>query len=281
MSKEKVEVEEKDSTFKFFLIIVIIMAVLSIGCCVGVLIGYNMNKDNETIKEENDALEPERVVTDENLKNDLVKYVTYLEKYAQLNIDDNYPYQTGDIYYKDYKSSDISKDKKLRIVLMGLNSEFLDKSPMTTNYQLPDGVNSEFVNQIEVSDVENTYKKMFGGTISHRSFDSADDKFRKIFYDDINKKYYAMVYGGITTTYYVETFVSKVTQEKNNMYVYVNVGVSSLEECYADYKREKTVECNHGGNLITEDNKDKFSEYKFVFTNKDGNYLFSEVKKVK
>mgnify|MGYP003292067830 CR=1 FL=1 len=46
MSKEKVEVEDKDNTFKFFLIIVIIMAVLSIGCCVGVLIGYNMNKDD-------------------------------------------------------------------------------------------------------------------------------------------------------------------------------------------------------------------------------------------
>ncbi len=284
MRKEKIkntETEEHDGTFKFFLIIVLIMAVLSVVCCVGVIIGYNMNKDKEVVEKDSDKedIKGEVEISDESLKNSLIKYVTYLEKYAELGNDERYPYQTGDIYFKNYKSNDILQDEKLRIVLMGLNSEKSGNSPITTNYQLPDGLIRELATQLEVSDVEDNYKKMFGGSIKHRSY--TDDKFKKFFYDDVNNKYYAMIYGGLTTTYYVQSLVSKVTEEKDNVFVYVNVGVSSAEECYADYERTKIVECNPSGSLVTETNKDSFSQYKFIFTKKDGNYSFTEINKIK
>lgn len=290
--KKKIDVEENDGTFKFFLIIVLIMAVLSIGCCVGVLIGYNMNKDDKIDKEvveKDDKHKGENVIDDVALKNDIENKIDILSRQQYIGYEDGKEYTNGAIFKKNYKNSEIETKYKMLMVVDDLYIKYMGKSPVTTDYDFGVSfpIDASFATQIDVSEVEKLYVSVFG--TKDYKHEKLEFKCPSFIYDEKNSKYYGMSGCGGAQFSYISKYVNRITVEGDKLFAYVSVGSSIYDDSvgryvyYTDYEGTKSYSGNISDmyNYVNESNYEQFSEYKFIFTKKDGNYSFTEINKIK
>lgn len=267
-----------------FLIIIVALLIVVFG--LGGYIVYDKFISDDS-KESTEEKEKKEVALNDNaVKEQLAKSITILEG-AELYQDggkSGYYFQ-GDVYAKNIKSSDITYAQKLYSVLKSVynNNEYFinDSSEVPTK-----SANGE--------KVDNLFKSVFGEKTTHDT--TTVGTCPKFNYDTTDNKYHAAGACGGTSVCGFETYNNKYTVQGDKYYVYVSFASSCYVEnsdpnihatrkVYTNYEHNKEYEgqiTDVNNKYITEENYDKFSEYKYTFTKtKDGDYKFVSVEKVK
>ena len=235
---------------------------------------------NGNIKEEI----KETLLNDVAIKNQLEKSVGVLDIVdLKLSGTTGYYFQ-GDVYSKGIKNEDISDDAKLYAVLRYSYEKGLY---FKTDY------NADLYGGVKIADASNIndfYKSMFDNEIKEYKDQAGCPYFE---YKDATKKYSGQAACGGTAQCWMDTYINKYTVSGDNYYVYVNFGANcgtsdGTMKIFTDYEHTKAyegdikIQSDNGSYFITEENHDKFSEYKYTFTKtKNGNYKFVSIEKVK
>lgn len=274
------------------MIVIIVILVLALLGTTGYIVYDKFLKEEVNVSKENknnsqyENVEKEKEVTDSLLKEGLSLKIAMLEKISNTETE---KYRSGYIYKKDISNSEINSDTKLYNVLQNLYHENEGLIPVTTNYDFKELEPYKSVaTQIDVSLVTERYNDLYGErVVDHKNLDGCP----MFIYDAENSKYYGMAECGGTSSTYLKSYNNKYTQLKDDFYVYVSVASITYNDqegnstVYTDYEMQnkyKDVTIAEVENIINSSNYKDFSEYKYTFTkNKNGNYIFSSIERVK
>lgn len=132
------------------------------------------------------------------------------------------------------------------------------------------------------SDVANTYKNYFGESLTTHK--SVSDLCPKLTYHKDFHVYTDFDRCGDGGDGSIVILVDKITKKENNAYAYLYAGYLSVnEELHSEAARDskvvKTVTDYHE-QLITNENKTNFAQYRFIFEGENDDYHFVKVEKV-
>lgn len=268
-------------------ILIFLIVILSI-CLIGGVsyIIYDSFFEKEIVEDvDNSEDDVENEITDVSLNNTIKKYVGILESIRVVGNDStNSKFNYWGIYASEFKNSDISHDNKLFVVLEQLYIDNLGKSPVTTNYEFATDYLKTSSTQIDVSDVEDLYKNLYGSNdYQHKSL----GKCPGFTYDSVNGKYYGASGCGGISPYSVETYIYSITTKGDELYAYVSLATCDREGdtpvIYTDFAMTKVYNGNvkDTSDIVNESNYKDFSQYKFVFTKKGSSYSFEKIEILK
>lgn len=272
-----------------------------------ILIGEKLSKtvDPDTnIKEESNN-NSDSNINSNNTENKEVKItdkvkIQYLQKYMaileNLNLDTsnikisstaelNY-FMNKLIYALDkLEKKDITTDSAT--IAMVASSQH--KTDYVTNQALDSstlkalGENADTFEYISANEFLEDYKTLFG--FDNISTKPIDFRCENYVYDNKTNSF-ILVANGCGTAGPIavpKTYIYDITEDNNNVYVYLAYGVSGVNEknqyvAYTDYTMNKKYTGNVTKDFtINESNYKEFSKYKYTFTkNSDGTYTFSE-----
>lgn len=274
----------KQNAGVIIIIVGLLIAILGLG---GYIVYDKYISDDEPEKVENKEEkeeEKETALNDNAVKEQLAKSITILEG-AELYQDggkSGYYFQ-GDVYAKNIKSEDIKDEDKLYALL---KYSYRNDYNFTVDYNANDSGNTKIADGEKINQA---YKFIFGENINN--FKPKDGGCPGFEYNDSTKKYTGRSACGGTSQCWIDTYNNKYTVKGDNYYVYVNFGAYCAVEnggskAFTNYEHNKAydgeVTIDNNSHFITEENHDKFSEYKYTFTKtKDGDYKFVSVEKVK
>lgn len=242
-------------------IIIIIIAILGIGCLLGGFVLSNSNLFKKDDKTNVDKLKKSK-------ESDYSKNISKLYK-SVINSNDIY---CG--YYKLFTNkkmtfNDLNNEEKLKIISYSV-------------YASSDVGVREWDDKTYSKEVfEKIAKELFDSSIIHQTISGCPS----LEYDS-SKEEYKVVYGDCVTTCDKDTARAKIVQsiEKEGILEFsVKVVFGKDEKYYADYARTKplSIDIDEYGNIKNYDDLNKGSLYKIVFKVENGNYTFSYVEPVK
>lgn len=271
-------------------IVLILIIILLTVLCVG-LVGYifyeksedmvvDKNIENKNNNNNNsEVMDEEKEVFDNTIRDDLKSKISFLEKLEfQAYERDRYTGWGWKIYKKSVKSIEIDNAEKLYYILKALYPEKRGKSKVTTDFDINSLGEGVEITQVDVSEVEDKFYNLYGNRdISYRNF-KEDWTCPIAIYDAKNSKYYLAAECGGTTNVTFKTYISKFTEDKDNYYVYIRVGVlegpinyGDNSVLYTDYERQNKYkkltneELSKIEEIINKDNYQDFSAYKYTF----------------
>lgn len=280
------------------IIIFLILALLGLSAYIAYDKGiiFNNEKENNEVennKDENKVEQVEVEITSLSVKEELEKKVSIIEyiDMENINIKNSY-WHPADVYYNDKTLLEtLDSNEALYSVL---RYHYADKNftKLTTDYDFSEGYRdknfwSEVFTQISSEAILEEYNNLFKN-LTIDSIEKHIGTCPSFIYDESNKLFYGgSECGGISFTTTL-TYINKYTQLGNNAYVYVSVGTWNGETnyIYTDYKSTQKYraieEFENSENVITADNYNDFSEYKYTFSkNNDGSYSFVQVERIK
>lgn len=271
-----------------------------------ILIGERLNKTiNPDTNNKNSQEESNSNITSDDSENketkitDKVK-IDYLKKYIaiieNLNLDTssvkistsaelNY-FMNSQIYALDkLEKKDITMDDATTAMVASSQEKtnYLANEPLSSNTLKQLGDNPEKYSYISVDEFIKDYKTLFG--FENISTKNVNVKCTSYVYDNkINA--FVLVADGCGTAGPVatqKTYIYDITEDNNNVYVYLAYGVTGQNEkgefiAYTDYTMNKKYTGTVTKDFtLNESNYKDFSKYKYTFTkNSDGTYTFSE-----
>lgn len=253
----------------------------------------NNNSDSNT--NSNNTENKEVKITDKVKIQYLQKYVAILEN---LNLDTSNIKisSTSELHYfmnkliyafDKLEKKDITTENATTAIVSFTENKngFFDKNELASTtigkFEQSGDNNLEF-EYVSVDDIKQDYTSLFGfdkvstKTIAYRCEDYIYD-------EKINA--FVMYANGCGTAGPIavpKTYIYDITEDNNNVYVYLAYGVSGVNEknqyvAYTDYTMNKKYTSNVTKDFtINESNYQDFSKYKYTFTkNNDGTYTFS------
>ena len=242
-------------------ILIIITAVLGIGCLLGGFILSNSNLFKKDDKTNVDKLKKSK-------ESDYSKKISKLYK-SVINSNDIY---CG--YYKLFTNkkmtfNDLNNEEKLKMISYSVYASDTDN---ISGWENKTYSKEEF---------EKVAKELFDSSITHQTISGCPS----LEYDS-SKGEYKVVYGDCTTTCDKAVTRAKIVQSvaKGGILEFsVKVVFGNDGKYYADYARTKqlSIDIDEYGNIKNYNDINKGSLYKIVFNKENDNYMFSYVEPVK
>jgi len=242
-------------------------------------------KIEETPEEEKTSTEVE--ITDTAIKTEIQNKIYYLN-YLGINAS-NYK---SSFYKSGLSINDLTSEEKELAILLGSFTSNTNVTSVTDDNEFksvfPDkdiGL-KESTKSVSKDYMNTLYLNVFGEETPLNSYESNCPIFK---YSEAYNKYYMIgkcEYNDSNEI--VGAFIYKFTEEGDNMYAYMSVGLFDLSTftLYKDYDKNQIYqqyssleEINNAS--INESNYESFSKYKITFTkNKDGLYPFNKIEKM-
>lgn len=271
-----------------------------------ILIGERLNKainpdtNTKNSQEEsnsnitsNDSENKEIKITDKVKIDYLKKYVTILEKLSLDTSSVKVSESAGIYYFMNNQIYALDKLEKKDITMDNATIAMVASSENERNYVANESLESstlkhlgedpETFEYVSVNGFIEDYKILFG--FENISTKNINVNCESYVYDK-KANAFVMVANGCGTAAPVaiqKTYVYDVTEDSDNVYVYLAYGVTGQNEkgefiAYTDYAMNKRYTGNVTKDFtIDESNYKDFSKYKYTFTkNSDGTYTFSE-----
>ena len=276
---------------------IITLIIVSIAILTGIVIyiAYNnefiFGEKNETVEDRNDY-ETEENITSLSVQEELSQKINILELIDMNNVTTKNSWYPADIYYIDkIKVSNLNKKESLYALLKYYyNSQQF--SNLTTTYDFS-GIYSESdrwqdtFRQIDANYILEKYNELYGSSYS----DSISETFGicpMMIYDNENQKFYGYSECGGINLFSVISYINRYMQSDDAAYVYVSVGSTDYDSgyIYKDYNSTQVYttlkESDTIDNIITSENYQDFSEYKYTFKkNEDDSYSFKSIERIR
>ncbi len=273
-----------------------------------ILIGERLNKainpDTNNSKEEvnsnvdsnitnNDSENKETKITDKVKIDYLKKYINILE-YLSLDTSSVKVSDSAGIYYfmpiqiyalNKLEKKDITMDNATTAIVGATETKnsYGAKESLESSTLKNLGENADTFEHVSVNDFIEDYKTLFG--FENISTKNVDVDCENYMYDK-KANAFVMFANGCGTGGPVaiqKTYIYDITEDNNNVYVYIAYGVTGQNEkgqylAYTDYTMNKKYTGNVTKDFtIDESNYKDFSKYKYTFTkNSNGTYTFNE-----
>ena len=291
-----------------FILIIVILLLLIIGLLIYIFV-FNMNDNNKinskSIKEIH-KININQIMNDELNKTEqsiLKKNYKYLVERLE-NI-----YSCSGIPFQKYLDNKIDNETKILTTIAGLDVEKVsfkktdkfensDKNDLTL---LTSGYWTSPNDGYKISSIEKEIEKIYGKTTSLKY-----KSYPFLIYDKTIKAFVAIP-GGCEPSQNIKQSVYKVEKEDNKIFIYVYVGLNYIDLndenntekiCY-DYKIDDNTKCynvsplyeNYGYTTkegieeidyekYMNNNKDRFSKYKYTFEKENENYIIKKLEKI-
>ena len=258
----------------------------------------NENKKEETKKEEKIAIPA--------VKKDITEKINALFKAYQEKTNTQYITSMHGFNQDLITNYTINDDDKLEIALnyTALNSKTkinIPKEKVTVSlvkdeydtimneYETNYSYAMEEYFQVNVKDVEKTYKELFNSEIKHRNTNITCPSY---YYDNANNVYYALSQCGGISPDSANIYIDNTYTNNDTAYAYVYIGILAREDAklYNGIDKTKVIkelgEVTYDDNFynsikITDSNKEQYSKYKMTFKKDNNeNYYFDKIEKV-
>lgn len=296
------------------IIVCLTMIILALIASATVVLLNNNNKDTKKEDQTKKETKQEETTKKEETKEDKEIEVYNPESYRYLIDNLTGKVLCSNYYFEQYKTNKLTNEEILRLVFSELPREntYLDKKDV---YDLSwyDGFGSDAdpdtgYETISASKVEKKVKEIFGKNIKwqHKSVEP-------FVYNKTQKLYVLAKPTGCSVGYQLHIIIDKVTQTKNNLYIYTTVssgigaesnwrediniakGSYRLYFDYVNLNSDKKINTKYvdvpnvknddekiekAAKKYINENKDKFAKYKYTFEKEDSNYIIKKLEKI-
>ncbi len=268
--------ENKSNSNVLWIVIVVLVAIIALG------IGWYLGgKHDEKSSDQVEKEVKEQIKRDDEIFAEVEKKVEYL-----IYIDHHGEYV---LFEKNRTISDFSESSLMNPVIVYGETSELDEyacfDPKTKKLVAEDkcgnGMIGEVTGYITTKNVEKFFKEVYGSVFTKK--DSYMECPMLFYSDEIEGYYIASPCGG--TGYDSQyTYIYNKEIKDGKVYVYVAYGI---EDCcgqnnvYTDYDKDHKYKGKVDDDFeINEKNYQDFSKYRFVFEEKDGNYVFTAIEMI-
>lgn len=219
----------------------------------------------------------------------LLRYGNYCE------IGTNNEYMNGCLYRQDITTvNDLNNRYRLYTLVLALDNAMESKINYVVGNIIVGGINFRYTQEFSKKEFEEEYKKLYGkDTINYTELNEMTI-FPYIRYDETRQKIFYQTTGEkieITPNEVLE-YINDYESDEQNVYVYVSTAFISPTGAgsygiYSDYSKQNLVKTMNNASfdrniVITKDNYQTFSNYKYTFTKDEkGNLLFKQVELIK
>jgi hypothetical protein len=272
------EIIDKKSLIVIIILLIIVFFGIVVAFNKGYLGGKEINSGTKTAKKilETD-IKDKSIITSLDMK---VKYLNYYGKDAY--------YYTTNLYDKNLKVKDLSKDEKLLMILYAAISTNNLESPSFYELQgiFPDHIftDNSLYKYITGSSIQNLYYQLFNDELVNRTPGIGENP--QIVFS--NNNYYIYFAGGRTTNKEIFYYSYKYTEDEENYYVYISATAVNKDDkgntnVYKSPLEKEVVETIEDASTfkIDENNYTKFAKYKIAFYKSDTSSYFEYIKELK
>lgn len=269
---------------KSLIVIIILLIIVFFGIIVAFNKGYLGKKEiNQGTTPAKKILETD--IKDKSIISNLDMKVKYLNYYGK----DAY-YYTTNLYDKDLKVKDLSKDEKLLMILYAAISTNNLESPSISELQevFPNHIIDNQLNYkfITGSSIQNLYYQLFNDELLNRT--PSINESPQIVYSENHNGYYIYLTGGRTTNKEIFYYNYKYTEDEDNYYVYVsataidkdNQGKTNIYKSPLAKEVLETIE-DATSFKIDDTNYNKYTKYKITFYKSDTSSYFESIEELK
>lgn len=285
---ESNNMNNKPKKSKKGLIVIILLLLIIVGLCTFIYLkkdvlfnsgnNTNSNENNNANTNENNTnnnvVSKEEVLNDQELKKRITEKAQFMIPTEESGGGFLY-----DLFSKSALNSEIiiSDSMKLKLVLENQKAE-QEEIPIE---QISDALkesNKDFfmglisIRYILLKSIDKDYYYLFGTKIKNYD-EKVQGHVDSYLYDNEKKVYYFDICCGTGIGYGTNTYINKITQKDDEIYVYISAEYYEYDDndkkiIYSDHNKTSVVQ-----EIINSSNYDKFSEYKLTFT-KDGNDFY-------
>ena len=267
---------------KSLIVIIVLLIIVLFGIVVAFNKGYLGKKEiNQGTTPAKKILETD--IKDKSIITSLDMKVKYLNYYGK----DAY-YYTTDLYDKDLKEKNLSKDEKLLMILYAAISTNNLESPSI--YELQEVFpNQVFTNQFDYkfitgSSIQNLYYQLFNDELVNRTPSIGNNP--EIIYNEKYNNYYIHFNGSNTNNNEILYYNYKYTEDEENYYVYI--AATSIEKndkgtinIYKSPTSKEVIDTIEDTFKIDDTNYAKFTKYKIAFYKSETSSYFEYIEELK
>lgn len=253
------------------LIVILILIILGLGgyiCYDKLIMKEDSSKVVENKEEDKNDFQSEAIVNEPEVISALTEKLDLLVDFENFINDKN--------YWTIYTDLKLSNETKLHIALVNSNIYQIDVlEPENQNYDM-------FLTK---ESIEMIYEEIWGEEIQDFEDFSGCPQY---LYSEEHEEYYILWECGDVYNDQLHSYISKITENNGEYYVYQSVGVISFDDKVTIYEsadmKNLIKESNDYNDdfQITKDNYKQFSEYRFTFKLDDsGVYKITNIERLK
>lgn len=268
----------------------IILGILIIIFIIVMFVSMSKKSDNQNPTEQT----PTKIELTDELIKEMDRKITLLRYGNYCEIGTNNEYMNGCLYHQNLtKVEELNNRYRLYTLVLALDNAMETKINYVVGNIIVGGINFRYTQEFSKEEFEEEYNRIYGeGTIDYNELNEMTI-FPYIRYDETRSKIFYQTTGEkieITPKEVIE-YINDYESDEQNVYVYVSTAFiaptdSGTLGIYADYSRQNLIKTLTNTSydkttIITKDNYQNFSNYKYTFTkNKSGTLIFKQVELV-